>query len=151
METAPTEPFAHLPVHKPTELEMNLRKDYEAKVDAIDTEDKASQLPQPTGYKILIALPAPEETTEGGIVKASETMKMEETGTIVGYVVEVGPDAYQDKKRFPNGPYCKKGDLVMFRAYSGSRFRIHGTEWRLCNDDSIEATIQDPRGISKIL
>ena len=87
----------------------------------------ASQLPVPTGYKLLVALPAADEKTEGGIIKASETMHQEEVGTIVGYVVALGPDAYADKQRFPNGPYCKEGDLIMFRAYSGTRFTIHGT------------------------
>ena len=109
----------------------------------------AKQLPKPTGYKLLIALPQPDEKTEGGIVKASETMRVEEVGSICGFVCDIGPDAYSDPKRFPNGPYCKKGDWVMFRAYAGTRFKIHGTEWRLLNDDSVEAIVEDPRGIIK--
>jgi co-chaperonin GroES (HSP10) len=113
--------------------------------------ERAKQLPRPTGYKLLIALIEPDEKTEGGILKADETKRMEEVGSIVGYVVAVGPDAYADRKRFPNGKYCEQGDTVMFRAYSGTRFMIHGTEWRLLNDDSIEAVVDDPRGITKIL
>ena len=69
------------------------------------SEKLASQLPKPTGYKLLIALPDPEEKTEGGIIKASQTLQAEEIGSIVGFVLEMGPDAYQSQERFPTGPY----------------------------------------------
>jgi len=114
------------------------------------TEQVASQLPEPKGYKLLIALPQPDEKTEGGILKAKQTMDVEEVGSICGFVLEVGADAYQDEKRFPNGPYCKKGDWILMRSYSGTRFKIHGKEFRLINDDSVEAVVQDPRGIEKV-
>ena len=117
----------------------------------IDSEPRyAHQLPKPTGYKLLIALPNPDETTEGGIIKAAETMHREEVGSICGFVMEMGPDAYSDAKRFPNGAYCKKGDWIVMRAYSGTRFRIYGKEFRLINDDTVEAVVEDPRGIMKI-
>ncbi len=109
----------------------------------------ATKLPKPTGYKILIALPKPEETTEGGILKATQTLQDEEIGSIIGMVLEIGPDCYQDKARFPNGPYCKEGDFVMMRSYSGTRFKLEGEEFRLINDDSVEAVVEDPRGIVK--
>ena len=118
------------------------------KVDEMEPE-KAHQLPKPSGYKILIALPQPEEKTEGGILKAKQTMDLEEIGSICGFVLAVGPDAYKDKKRFPNGAYCKEGDFILMRSYSGTRFKIHGKEFRLINDDSVEAVIDDPRGIIK--
>ena len=118
------------------------------KVDEMEPE-KAHQLPKPSGYKILIALPEPEEKTEGGILKAKQTMDLEELGSICGFVLAVGPDAYKDKKRFPNGAYCKEGDFILMRSYSGTRFKIHGKEFRLINDDSVEAVIDDPRGIIK--
>jgi co-chaperonin GroES (HSP10) len=119
----------------------------------IETEEPkptATQLPTPTGYKLLIALPQPDKATEGGILKAKETLNMEEVGSIVGFVISMGPDCYMDGKRFPNGPYCKQGDFVLMRAYSGTRFKIHGEEFRLINDDSVEAVVDDPRGISKL-
>ena len=109
----------------------------------------ATKLPKPTGYKILIALPKPEETTEGGILKATQTLQDEEIGSIIGMVLELGPDCYQDKSRFPNGPYCKEGDFVMMRSYSGTRFKLEGEEFRLINADSVEAVVEDPRGIVK--
>lgn len=109
----------------------------------------ASQLPKPTGYKLLIALPTPEEKTGGGILKPSKTLEAEEIGSIVGFVLEMGPDAYQSKERFPTGPYCKQGDWIMMRSYSGTRFKVHGKEFRLINDDSVEAIVEDPRGVVK--
>jgi co-chaperonin GroES (HSP10) len=112
--------------------------------------EPASQLPVPVGYKVLIALPEPEKTTAGGIIKADETLRIEEVASITGFVLALGPDAYQDKNRFPNGPYCKVGDWVLMRAYSGTRFKVHGKEFRLLNDESIEAVVDDPRGILKI-
>ena len=119
-------------------------------VGSVRADTKPSQLPEPTGYKILIALPEVDEKTEGGIIKAQETMHLEEVGSIVGFVMKLGPDAYEDKKKFPNGPYCKEGDFVLMRSYSGTRFSIHGKEFRLINDDSVEAVIDDPRGIRKV-
>jgi co-chaperonin GroES (HSP10) len=110
----------------------------------------AHQLPDPKGYKILIALPDPDEKTDGGIVKAMQTMHAEEVGSIVGFVMKLGPDAYSDSSRFPSGAYCGEGDWVLMRSYSGTRFMVHGKEFRLINDDSVEAVVEDPRGITKI-
>lgn len=115
-----------------------------------EEQKTASQLPDPKGYKLLIALPEPDEKTEGGILKAKQTMDIEEIGSICGFVLKMGADAYKDEKRFPNGPYCKEGDWVLMRSYSGTRFKIHGKEFRLINDDSVEAVVQDPRGIEKV-
>ena len=111
---------------------------------------KAQQLPYPKGYKILIALPEPEEATEGGIVKAVQTLQAEEVGSIIGFVLKLGADAYSDPKRFPSGAYCAEGDWILMRSYSGTRFSVHGREFRLINDDSVEAVVEDPRGIAKV-
>ena len=115
-----------------------------------ETPRKAHQLPDPKGYKILIAMPEPDEKTEGGILKSQQTLEIEEVGSVVGLVVKLGPDAYKDTKRFNGGPYCAEGDFILMRAYSGTRFLVHGKEFRLINDDSVEAVVQDPRGIVKI-
>ena len=109
----------------------------------------ASRMPVPTGYRILIALPQADETTEGGIIKANETIRIEEIGSVCGLVMAMGPDCYMDIKRFPSGAYCKVGDWVLMRSYSGTRFAIDGEEVRLINDDSVEAVVDDPRGIAK--
>ena len=111
---------------------------------------KASQMPKPKGYKILIALPEPDEKTDGGIIKASQTIHAEEVGSIVGFVLDMGPDAYANPDRFPTGPFCKKGDWIVMRSYTGTRFLVHGKEFRLINDDSVEAVVEDPRGIVKV-
>lgn len=112
-------------------------------------EQKAKQLPEPAGYKILVTLPEVEEKYESGIIKADQAIRFEELLTNVLFVVKVGPDAYKDKDRFPNGPSCKVGDFVLVRANTGTRFKIHGKEFRLINDDSVEAVVEDPRGITR--
>lgn len=109
----------------------------------------ASQMPKPKGYKLLIALPEIEEVTEGGIVKSVQSQHDESVSTIVGWVMAMGPDAYVNYARFPTGPYCQVGDWVVFRAFSGTRIKIHGRELRLINDDTVEAVVEDPRGVER--
>jgi len=111
---------------------------------------KANQLPDPTGYRVLIALPEPEEKTDGGILKAVQTLQQEEVGSIIGFVLKLGPDAYKDPLRFPTGPYCHEGDWILMRSYSGTRFKVHDKEFRLINDETVEGIVEDPRGIVKI-
>ena len=111
--------------------------------------EKAAQLPDPAGYKILCAIPEIEQTFEGGIIKAEATVKNEELMATVLFVVKMGPDCYKDESRFPNGPYCKEGDFVIVKPLAGVRLNIHGRQFRLINDDSIEGVVQDPRGISR--
>lgn len=113
------------------------------------SEEKARQLPEPTGYHILLALPEAEEKYESGLIKADETRRFEEVLATVFFVVKLGPDCYKDEKRFPNGPWCKQGDFILARPNSGTRLKIHGKEFRLINDDTVEAVVQDPRGISR--
>lgn len=125
----------------------------ETNVAEIETDQKSqesTQMPEPSGYKILIALPDIEEATEGGIIKAEETRYAESVATIVGFVLKMGPDCYKDQKRFPSGPWCSEGDFILMRTYTGTRFRIHGKEFRLINDDSVEAVIDDPRGYERL-
>jgi co-chaperonin GroES (HSP10) len=112
-------------------------------------EEKATQLPKPSGYRILCAIPEQEKEFESGIAKADETMRVEETLTTVLFVVDLGPDCYLDKTRFPNGPWCKKGDFILVKPYAGSRLVIHGREFRIINDDTVEAVVDDPRGIKR--
>ena len=114
-------------------------------------EEKARQLPQPKGYKILVTLPpVEEEIGDTGLIKSAQSMYHEQLLTNVLFVVELGDMCYSDKERFPSGPWCKKGDFIMCRANTGTRFKIHGTEFRLINDDSVEAVVQDPRGIERV-
>jgi co-chaperonin GroES (HSP10) len=119
-------------------------------LDIEKEEKQATQLPEPTGYRILIAIPEKEEKTEGGILKADETIRNEEVATITGFVLKMGPDCYKDESRFPTGAWCSEGDFVVFRAFSGTRIKIHGKEFRIINDDSVEAVVDDPRGIEKV-
>lgn len=112
-------------------------------------EEKATQLPKPAGYKILCAIPPQEKEYESGILKADETIRYDEMLTTVLFVVELGADCYTDKDRYPTGPWCKKGDFVLTRPNAGTRLVIHGQEFRVINEDSVEATVQDPRGIKR--
>lgn len=112
-------------------------------------EEKAQQLPIPAGYRILCAIPEVEKEHSGGILKADATINYEEKLATVLFVVNLGPDCYNDKARFPNGPWCKQGDFVIVRPNAGSRLLIHGREFRMINDDSVEAVVQDPRGIKR--
>ena len=121
----------------------------EATVLPETAEERARQLPDPSGYHILCAIPEIDETFDSGLIKADITKQHEELLTTVLWVVKMGPDCYQDKERFPSGPWCKVGDFVLVRPHTGSRLKIHGQEFRLINDDSVEGTVQDPRGISR--
>ena len=114
------------------------------------TEEKvASKLPKPQGYKILIGVPEVSDKTEGGVFMPDGLKSAEETASIIGFVMSLGPDAYADKDKFPNGAFCQEGDFVIFRSYSGTRFKIHGKEFRLINDDTVEAVVDDPRGYTR--
>lgn len=112
-------------------------------------EQKAKQVPDPSTYHILCVLPDIEEEFESGLAKASQTMHFEEVLSPVLFVVKMGPDAFKDEKRFPSGPSCKVGDFVLVRPNTGTRIKIHGKEFRIINDDSVEAVVEDPRGITR--
>jgi co-chaperonin GroES (HSP10) len=112
-------------------------------------EEKAKQIPDPVTYHLLCMLPEAKEEYEGGLLKASQTMQYEELLSPVLFVAKMGPDAFKDEKRFPSGPSCQVGDFILVRPNSGTRMKIHGTEWRIINDDSVEAVVQDPRGIQR--
>lgn len=112
-------------------------------------EEKAQQVPNPSGYRILCAVPETESAYESGILKSDSAIRHEEILTTVLFVLKMGPDCYKDEKRFPTGPWCKEGDLVLVRPHAGSRLKIHGQEFRIINDDSVEGVVQDPRGISR--
>lgn len=112
-------------------------------------ELRARQLPDPQTYHLLCMVPEVEEKYDSGLIKAEMSRYHDEIMTSVLWVVKLGPDAYKDEKRFPSGPSCKEGDFVIVRPNTGTRFKIHGHEFRIINDDSVEATVQDPRAITR--
>lgn len=117
-----------------------------------DNATKASALPTPTGWKILCVVPEVDEKIAGttlDLVRDAATMRQEEHATTVLFVLRVGPDAYKDTAKFPSGAWCKEGDFVLVRTYSGTRFKIFGKEFRMINDDQVECVIEDPRGITR--
>jgi len=111
--------------------------------------EKAKLLPEPKGYRILCAVPQVDEEYEGGLLKADETRRVEEQTTVVLFVLKMGDQCYADKERFPTGPWCQEGDFILTRPYTGTRVVIHGREFRIINDDNVEAVVQDPRGIRR--
>ena len=110
-------------------------------------EDTIDRLPQPTGWRVLILPYQGKKQSDGGILLTNKTRETEALATVCGYVLRIGPDAYEDKNKFSHGAWCKQGDWVIFGRYAGSRFKIEGGEVRLLNDDEMLATIADPADI----
>jgi co-chaperonin GroES (HSP10) len=131
-----------------TAVNLNQAVDLSALLNK-EADEKARQLPKPSGYRILCAIPEVEAEYESGLLKADATINYEEKLATVLFVVDLGPDCYQDQTRFPNGPWCKQGDFVIVRPNAGTRLLIHGREFRLINDDSVESVVEDPRGIKR--
>lgn len=117
--------------------------------ETVADENVLAKLPEPKGYRLLIAIPEISDKTQGGVYIPEERRTGEETASIIGFVIKVGPEAYADPNRFPTGAWCKEGDFVIFRSYSGTRFKVMGKEFRLINDDTVEATVEDPRGYTR--
>ncbi len=109
--------------------------------------NESTKLPQPTGWRLLILPFKMNDKTKGGIYLGESTLEKQQVASQCGNVLAVGPDAYGDKQRFPDGPWCKVGDWVMFARYAGSRIKIEGGEVRLLNDDEVLATIKNPEDI----
>jgi chaperonin GroES len=112
--------------------------------------ENQEQLPAPKGYKLLIAIPEIKAKTDGGIIIPDLLKDAEKTASIYGNVIAMGPDAYGDAAKFPSGPYCEVGDWVVFRSYTGTRLKVNGNEFRVINDDSVEAVVPDPRAIRRV-
>ena len=112
-------------------------------------EKKDKQMPEPSGFRILCMVPEVEDKFDSGLVKADATIYAEERLNTVLFVIKLGPDCYKDPTRFPSGPWCKEGDFILVRPHSGSRLKIHGREFRIINDDTVEGLVEDPRGISR--
>ena len=127
----------------PTGQVLNMEKPKEKQ------ELKTTQLPEVKGYRILCVVPQADEKYENGIIKADKVRNIEEHSTLVLFVLKLGDLAYKDEVRFPTGPWCKEGDFVITRAYSGTRIKIHGREFRIINDDTVEAVVDDPRGYER--
>ena len=122
----------------------------EEKPVEVPKEEKPKLLPEPSGYRILCALPEVSKKVDSGLLwKADITMAHEELLTTVLFVLKLGPDCYNDPKRFPTGPWCKEGDFILTRPHAGTRVKIYEKEFRIINDDSVEAVVEDPRGIRR--
>ena len=127
----------------------NLYKEPTQKVLDPEAMEKSllERMPQPTGWRMLILPYRGKETTEGGIYIPNKVLDDSQIQTVVGYVVKQGPLCYKDTEKFPDGPWCREKQWVIFARYAGSRFRIDGGEVRILNDDEVLATIDDPEDI----
>ena len=117
------------------------------RVDETNVGSIKDELPQPSGWRLLVLPFTPKEKTKGGIIIAQESLDKARIATNCGYVVKMGPMAYGDKEKFPTGPWCKEKDWVIFARYAGSRLPIEGGEVRLLNDDEVLGTIKDPESV----
>jgi co-chaperonin GroES (HSP10) len=117
----------------------------------VDEAEQEALIPKPVGYHILIAMPEVVDTFGGsGLIKTTQTIHHESILSMIGLVLDIGDQAYADKERFPTGPWCKVGDYILMRMNSGTRFKVGAQEYRLVNDDSVEAVVEDPSGITRV-
>jgi len=105
---------------------------------------------RPSGYRILVRIPRLDAQMRSGLYRPDATRSLEETASIMGEVVAIGENAYQDTEKFPGDPWCQVGDTIMMRQYAGTRFKIDGQEYRLINDDTVEAVVSDPTRIDRV-
>ena len=117
------------------------------RIDETNVDSIVDELPDPSGYRLLVLPFTPKEKTKGGILIAQETLDKLRIAVNCGYVLKLGPLAYEDKDKFSSGPWCKKGDWVIFARYAGSRLPIEGGEVRILNDDEVLGTIKDPESV----
>ncbi len=137
-----------IPKHKNAlEEKYQSTESHVKRLDQDNIQSVVDQLPNPSGYRMLVLPFTPKEKTKGGIIFSQESLDKARIATNCGYVIKMGPLAYGDKEKFPTGPWCKKGDWVIFARYAGSRLPIEGGEVRLLNDDEVLGTVKDPESV----
>jgi co-chaperonin GroES (HSP10) len=137
-----------IPKHKNAlEEKYQSKESHVKRLDQDNIQSMVDQLPEPSGWRMLVLPFTPKEKTKGGIIFSQESLDKARIATNCGYVIKMGPLAYGDKEKFPTGPWCKKGDWVIFARYAGSRLPIEGGEVRLLNDDEVLGTVKDPESV----
>jgi len=124
-----------------------IQEDATSNIEHLPDEKILDRLPDPTGWRMLVLPYKGQGKTKGGVILTDETMQERGYTTVTGLVLKMGTECYDNKERFPNGPWCKKGDWIIFGRYAGSRFGIEGGEVRILNDDEIIAVVKDPEDI----
>ena len=143
-KTEPLSESKEIPKHRNALIEK-----YESKPEEKEKEitTESSKLPKPTGWRMLVLPFKMKEKTKGGIIIAETSLERQQVASQCGLVLRMGPDCYTDKERYPDGPWCKEKDWVIFARYAGSRIKIEGGEVRMLNDDEILATVDNPEDI----
>ena len=143
-KTEPLSKSKEIPKHRNALIEK-----YESKPEEKEKEitTESSKLPKPTGWRMLVLPFKMKEKTKGGIIIAETSLERQQVASQCGLVLRMGPDCYTDKERYPDGPWCKEKDWVLFARYAGSRIKIEGVEVRMLNDDEILATVDNPEDI----
>ena len=137
-----------IPKHKNAlEEKYQSKESHVKRLDQDNIQSVVDQLPNPSGWRMLVLPFTPKEKTKGGIIFSQESLDKARIATNCGYVLKLGPLCYQDKDKFPTGPWCKEKDWVIFARYAGSRLPIEGGEVRLLNDDEVLGTIKDPESV----
>ena len=137
-----------IPKHKNAlEEKYQSTESHVKRLDQDNIQSMVDQLPEPSGWRMLVLPFTPKEKTKGGIIFSQESLDKARIATNCGYVIKMGSLAYGDKEKFPTGPWCKKGDWVIFARYAGSRLPIEGGEVRLLNDDEVLGTVKDPESV----
>jgi chaperonin GroES len=130
-------------IHLPNKNLVGLKRSEEQK----EVTNEKAKLPQPTGWRLIVLPFKMDERTKGGIIMNETTLEKQQVASQCGNVLAMGPQCYTDKERYPEGPWCKVGDWVIFARYAGSRIQIEGGEIRLLNEDEILATVKNPEDI----
>ena len=137
-----------IPKHKNAlEEKYQTTESHVKSLDQDNIQSVVDQLPNPSGYRMLVLPFTPKEKTKGGIIFSQESLDKARIATNCGYVLKLGPLCYHDKDKFPTGPWCKEKDWVIFARYAGSRLPIEGGEVRLLNDDEVLGTVKDPESV----
>ena len=137
-----------IPKHKNAlEEKYQTTESHVKRLDQDNIQSVVDQLPNPSGYRMLVLPFTPKEKTKGGILFSQESLDKARIATNCGYVLKLGPLCYHDKDKFPTGPWCKEKDWVIFARYAGSRLPIEGGEVRLLNDDEVLGTVKDPESV----
>ena len=144
--TALEQKWAEEKAEKVPSLDDAYQDDGSLDIENLDGTVK-DRIPKPTGWRIVLLPYRGAEKSKGGILLSDQTWEKQQITTVCAYVLAVGPLAYKDEAKFPEGAWCKEGDWIIFGRYAGARVGLDGGEIRIINDDEVLAVINNPEDI----